>query len=145
MKNRFRAVAVILGLSLLGLISHPAFAHHSFTAEFNQEKPNSFTGTLTNIEWINPHVQLYLDEKTDSGQIVHWKVECGPTAHYHSAGLKKNMFPVGQVLSLRVYMAKDGTKNFGYMRNLTFVGGPNDGQKFELWGGGLDENGNPIQ
>ena len=53
--------------------------------------------------------------------------------------------PVGQVLKVRVYLAKDGTKSFGWMRNITFVGGPNDGRGYEMWGGGLDEKGNPIQ
>ena len=81
---------------------------------------------------------MAFDGKDDKGQIAKWTVECGPTAHFHAAHLKKDMFPVGQVLKLRVYLAKDGTKNFGWMRNITFVGGPYDGQSYEMWGGGLD-------
>jgi len=146
MSNRLRcALLVFCGLFVAGVTAVPAVAHHSFSAEFNSELPATFTGTLTGIDWINPHIQMYFDAKDDKGQIVKWKVECGPTAHFRAAHLKRDMFPVGQVIVVRAYMAKDGTKNFAFMRNVQFVGGPNDGQRYELWGGGLDANGNPIQ
>jgi hypothetical protein len=146
MKNKFRfALLAIFGVILAGVAAVPTLAHHSFSAEFNQDLPATFTGTLTGIDWINPHVQLYLDEKNADGTVTHWKIESGPTAHFRACHLKKEMFQTGQVLTMRVSMAKDRTKNFAWMRNATFVGGSYDGQSYEFGAGGLDEHGNPIQ
>jgi hypothetical protein len=145
MSNWLRSSLVALCLLVAGIIALPASAHHSFSAEFNSELPAEFTGTLTGIDWINPHIQMYFDVKDDKGQVVKWKVECGPTAHFRAAHLMRNMFPVGQVITVRAYMAKDGTKNFAFMRNVLFIGGAHNGERYELWGGGLDSNGNPVQ
>jgi hypothetical protein len=145
MRNKFRdTLLMIFGVVLTAAV--PALAHHSFTAEFNQEKLATFTGTLTQIDWINPHVQLYLDAKDANGLTSKWKIESGPTVHFRSAGLTRNMFTIGQLFTVQTYLAKDGTKNFGFMRSITFVGGPNDGHRYVLGsGGGLDVNGNPVQ
>ena len=143
MKHKYVAGFVaVLGLLLVSL---PAFAHHSFTAEFDAEKLTSFTGTLTAIDWVNPHVQLFLDEKDANGQVTKWKIESGPTVHFRTSGLTKTMFPIGQQLTIQTFLAKDGTKNFGFCRSLQFVGGPNNGQRYILGsGGGLDQNGNQV-
>ena len=144
MKHKYVAGLV----AVLGLLfaSVPAFAHHSFTAEFNAEKLVTFTGELTQIDWVNPHVQFYLDEKDASGAVTKWKVESGPTVHFRTANLTRSMFPTGQVIKIQTFMAKDGTKNFGFLRSLTFVGGPYDGKRYILGaGGGLDQNGNQVE
>jgi hypothetical protein len=130
MKVRIHALGVALAVILLGAL--PALAHHSFSAEFNPDLPAEVTGTLTSIEWVNPHVQLYLDVKGENGQIEKWKIESGPTIHFHAAHLKADMFPAGQVLHMNVFMAKDGTKHFASMKNVTFVGGPFDGKTYEF-------------
>jgi hypothetical protein len=144
MKSKY-VVAFTVAVGLL-LASLPSLAHHSFAAEFNAEKLETFTGTLTQIDWINPHVQLYLDQKDTSGRVTKWKVESGPTVHFRTAGLNRNMFAIGQTFTIETFMAKDGTKNFGFLRSVKFVGGPNDGLRVILGaGGGLDQNGNQVQ
>jgi hypothetical protein len=132
MKVRIHALGVVLAIILMGAVAVPVLAHHSFSAEFSEASPAEITGTLTKIEWVNPHVQLYVDVKGENGQIEKWKLESGPTIHFHAAHLKADMFQVGQALKMRVYMAKDGTKNFAFMRAVTFVGGPYDGKSYEF-------------
>src|ERR1700683_79222 len=116
MKVRIHAVGVVLAVILTGAAAVPVLPHHSFSAEFSEASPAEITGTLTKIEWVNPHVQLYVDVKGENGQIEKWKLESGPTIHFHAAHLKADMFQAGQDLKMRVYMAKDGTKNFAFMR-----------------------------
>lgn len=144
MSDRVRCILVVFFTLALGAAVVPALAHHSFTSEFNEQDPRMFTGVLTKIEWINPHVQLYLDAKDDKNQPVKLRLESGPTNRFRALHLNRNDFELGQVFTVRAYMAKDGSI-FGFIRNFTFVGGSHDGQRYETWGGGLDENGNPIQ
>jgi hypothetical protein len=132
MKSTTYALGALLAVILLGVGAVPVRAHHSFSAEFSEATPAEITGTLTKLEWVNPHVQLYVDVKGENGEVEKWKLESGPTIHFHAAHLKAEMFPAGQVLKMRVYMAKDGTKNFAFMRAVTFVGGPFDGKSYEF-------------
>jgi hypothetical protein len=131
MKGKIQFLVLIAAFGM-GVGALPTSAHHSVSAEFNEDLPAEVTGTLTNLEWINPHVQLYMDVKGDNGQIQKWKIESGPTIHFHAAHLKEDMFPVGQVLKMKVIMAKDGTKNFALMKDVTVVGGPYDGKTYEF-------------
>src|SRR4030095_11852054 len=66
-------LAVLMGI----LAAIPVFAHHSFSAEFDSTKVVTLTGTVTKVEWANPHARIYLDVKDDKGMIVNWDFEMG--------------------------------------------------------------------
>ena len=103
-----------------------------------------FTGVVTGIDYINPHIQVHIDSKDDTGKVIHWQIESAGTGRWHSAGLKKTMVTPGQEVTIRAFRAKDGTKNLAFMRDIKFIGGPDDGKAFEIYVGGLDENGKPL-
>ena len=119
--------------------SAAAWAHHSFTAEFDIYQPIVISGTVTKLDWINPHIQIYVDAKDDSGKVVPWKIESWGTGNCHRAGLTPAKLTTGTFVKIRAYRAKDGTKTFAYLRNISFA----DGDAIELWVGGA--NGSPDQ
>ena len=142
---RIRTLPVSLAAAgALLLAASQVFAHHSFTAEFDVEKPVEFTGTVTGIEFYNPHVQVYLDVSGSDGKVEKWHLESGPPGQWQRGGLRKAMLAPGTMVKIRAYRAKDGTQNFAFLRDITFLSGPQNGAHYELWIGGLDENGRPI-
>jgi hypothetical protein len=102
MKNRLLSVALLVA-------ALPAFAHHSFSAEYDIEKPVTITGTLTKLEWVNPHGWIYLDAKGTDGKVVSWAVEFGAPNALLRRGVRKTDFPLGVELVIKGYRAKNGT------------------------------------
>ena len=97
---------------LLVLASHvaaaPALAHHSFAAEFDSKQPIKLTGTVTKLEWTNPHAWFYLDVKDDSGKVTNWGLEMGSPNGLLRAGWTRNSMKVGDVVTVDGFKARSG-------------------------------------
>lgn len=121
----------LLGGLLAGslVVAAPALAHHSPSAEFYMDKTVEVKGVITKVDWINPHVFVYMDVTDASGKVTHWSLQSLPTRFFHQSGLTKEtlMGDGKQVVTATVNPAKDGT-NYGWMMKLTFA----DGRYFTL-------------
>jgi hypothetical protein len=91
------------------LAGAPIYAHHSFSAEYSMDQPITLKGTLTKIEWTNPHSWIYVDVKGDDGKVTNWAVEFGAPNVLLRRGLRKSDFPTGVELVVKGYRAKDSS------------------------------------
>jgi len=102
MKLKFLALIAILA-------AVPLAAHHSFAAEYDAKKPVTLKGTVTKVDWRNPHVYFFLDVEDEQGQRVNWALEMGPPAGLQRAGWTKNTMKVGDEVVVEGSLAKDGS------------------------------------
>ena len=96
-------------LAALLLSGGPLAAHHAFTAEFDANKPVTLKGTVTRMEWTNPHAWLYIDVPDADGKVVNWGIECGAPNAMIRRGWNKKSIPLGTVVVVRGYQAKNGS------------------------------------
>lgn len=98
-----------LGIATVGVVV-PASAHHSFSAEYDSKKVVTLTGTVTNVEWMNPHVYFYLDVVGEDGKTANWAFEMGPPNGLQRSGWTRNTMKIGDEVTVNGTLAKDGSK-----------------------------------
>ena len=130
-----------IGLVVLGLLltAAPAPAHHSFGSEFDIEKPLVLRGSVTVMEWVNPHSWIHIDVKGPEGT-VEWMVEGGSPNALVRKGINKNSIPIGSELVIRGYGTRDGS-NKAVGRDITFA----DGRALFFKGSPPPDGGAPAQ
>jgi hypothetical protein len=114
--------AWLLTIALAGALALPLLAHHSFNAEYDESKPVSVTGVVTKVEWQNPHVWFYVDEKAADGSIVHWAFSGGAPGQLMRRGVTHDVIKVGMTVVVKGSRAKDGSNN-AYGSSVTFPDG----------------------
>jgi len=119
------ALAVVAVLATASVLS----AHHSVAGQFDESKSVTLKGVISKVDWVNPHIYLYIDVKTD-GETVTWSLGTVPTAMARRAGLTKESISgkVGEVVTIECIPARDGTKHLGWVNTITYA----DGHKIEL-------------
>jgi len=135
MKATLRAVTAVLGLLFPVM---PASAHHAFAAEFDATKPVKVSGTVTKVEWTNPHAWLYVDVKGENGKVANWSFELGSPNGLMRQGWRRTALKEGDQVTLEGYGAKDGS-NTANARSVTLP----DGRK--LFSGSPETDGGPAK
>jgi hypothetical protein len=103
-----RTFAVAVATAALLLAAMPIRAHHAFAAEFDADKPIKFKGTVTKMEWINPHAWIHIDVKGDDGKVSSWMIEAAAPNSLLRRGWTKNSLPPGTEILVEGFQAKDG-------------------------------------
>lgn len=117
--------SLLLGCASMTLAALPALAHHSFASEY-ESKEITLTGTITKVEWTNPHMYFYIDVKDASGNVVNYAVEGYPPNTLKRTGFTKSDLKIGDVVTVTAYPAKDNSSRVAG-REVTF---PDGGKKF---------------
>jgi hypothetical protein len=127
----FPMALALCGVLLTGALS----AHHSPTAVFDMSKPLVVKGTLTKIDWVNPHIVIFVDAVGSDGAAEGWKFESNPPSWFRHVGLTRADLAkaIGQMVTVGGVRARDGS-HYGYMRKFTFPSG--DSIELENGGGG---------
>ena len=126
MRHKISAFSIVI---VLLFVAAPVWAHHSPSAVFDMSNKFTLSGTLTKVDWINPHIVVYLDAKKDDGSVENWKFESNPPSWFRRVALGRDDFAkaIGQTVTVEGVRAKAGGL-YGYLLKITFP----DGNSLEL-------------
>jgi len=124
-------ITSLLLASGLALSIAPAEAHHAFAAEYDGNLPIVASGTVTKVQWVNPHSWLYLDIKGSDGKVTNWGFEFGAPFSLKEQGLNKTSLPIGTAVTVHGFKAKSGL-NYAYASTVTLP----DGKVYKVGGAG---------
>jgi hypothetical protein len=128
-----RTFTAFLAAAMTALVAQPTAAHHSFAAEFDANSPIELTGTVTKVEWANPHTFFYIDVTTPKGDIENWALEMGSPNGLMRRGWTRDSMKIGDVVMVTGSRAKDGSTK-GNARSVTLSTGK------QLFAGSSQEN-----
>jgi len=105
----------LAGIGLFGLLS-PVYGHHSFQAVYDMNAPITVQGTVTKVEWMNPHIYYYVDVEQDDGSVINYRIEGGTPNTLYRRGWRKDDMNPGDTVTVEGFMARDGTNNLAGRR-----------------------------
>ncbi len=114
-----------LGVLLAATLGAPSAAHHSVSGQFDQSKPMELTGTISKIDWINPHIYIHLDVKDAQGKVTTWALATLPTAMMRRSRITKETLQgkPGEIVTVHAVPARDGTKTLAWISRITYADG----------------------
>jgi hypothetical protein len=104
------SVGLVAGVALLALSAGAAFAHHSFAAQYDANKPITLKGTVSKVEWTNPHARFYVDVRDENGAVTNWNLELASPNVLVRNGWSRKSLNVGDEIVVEGSLAKDGSK-----------------------------------
>jgi hypothetical protein len=118
-------LAVVLVTASFAVMSASVAAHHSVSGQYDSSKPLALTGVISKVDWINPHVYLYLDVKDKDGTVTSWTLSTLPTAMMRRAGLTREAIQgkPGEVVTINAIAARDESKRLGWISKITYADG----------------------
>ena len=122
MRHRLAVALLTAGFALL---TGSVAAHHSVSGQYDSSKPLTLTGVISKVDWINPHIYLYLDVKDKDGTVTNWTLSTLPTAMMRRAGLTRESLQgkPGEVVTINAIAARDETKRVGWISKITYADG----------------------
>jgi hypothetical protein len=119
MRKRFIAFATLMGLIAS---TDSATAHHAFSSVFDPDRPLDVTGTVTRVDWMNPHIWFYLDIENEAGRVESWGFEMGSPNALVRRGWSHDSLQVGEVVNVAGWLARDGSLR-GAVRSIVLASG----------------------